>query len=55
MATALFLAVLLVTVASIVAAGRYAATDGGPGPRPPGRRDDEWSVDLPAHPYATDR
>lgn len=49
--------VLLAIATTIVVAGaalrHWVTNDGGPRPEPLPRYEDDWSADLPTHPYAT--
>ena len=45
------LAVGLVVVGALASALRWADRDGGPSYEPLAHAEDEWSPDLPSHPY----
>lgn len=48
---------IAIAIAVVVVAGaalrRWVTNDGGPRPEPLPRYEDDWSADLPTHPYAT--
>lgn len=43
---------ILAVIGMAIVAARWAGTDGGPRRTPPPRAENEWSPDLPDHPYS---